>query len=145
MAQINPHINFNGNAEEAFTFYKSVFGGEFAKIIRFKDISSPEFPVSENEANKIMHIALPIGKNFLLANDVPESMGRTNENENRSKISISAESKEEAVILFNGLSAGGQIEVPIEESPGGSYFGMFRDKYGIEWMVDFDPKNTGQI
>ena len=145
MAQINPHINFNGNAEEAFTFYKSVFGGEFAKIIRFKDLSSPEFQVSENEANKIMHIALPIGKNILMANDVPESMGRTNENENRSKISISPESKEEAEKLFNGLSVGGQIEVPIEESPLGSYFGMFRDKYGIEWMVDFDPKHTGQI
>ena len=94
MAQINPHINFNGNAEEAFKFYKSVFGGEFAIIMRFKDISSPEFPVTENDANKIMHIALPVGKNILMANDVPESMGKTNENENRSKISISAESKE---------------------------------------------------
>ena len=140
MAQINPHINFNGNAEEAFTFYKSVFGGEFAKIIRFKDISSPEFPVSENDANKIMHIALSIGKNVLIANDVPESMGPTNENENRSKISISAESKDEADKLFNGLSAGGEIEGPIGDSPWGSYFGCFRDKYGIEWMVDFDPK-----
>src|SRR5512147_1563114 len=99
MALINPHINFNGNAEEAFTFYKSVFGGEFAKIIRFKDIAGPEFPVSEKEADKIMLIALPVGKNFLLANDVPEAMGRTNENENRSKISISAESKDEAVRL----------------------------------------------
>ena len=145
MAQINPHINFNGNAEEAFTFYKSVFGGEFTKIIRFKDLAVPEFPVSEYEANKIMHIALPIGKNSLMANDVPEIMGRTNENENRSKISISAESKEEAIKLFNGLSGGGQIEVPLEESPLGSYFGMFRDKYGIEWMVDFDPKYSGQL
>ena len=145
MAQINPHINFNGNAEEAFTFYKSVFGGEFAKIMRFKDISSPEFPVTEKEANKIMHISLPIGKNVLMANDVPESMGKTNENENRSKISISAESKEEADRLFNGLSVGGQIEAPIGDSPWGSYFGMFRDKYGIEWMVDFDPKYNGQI
>jgi PhnB protein len=145
MAQINPHINFNGNAEEAFTFYKSVFGGEFAIIMRFKDISSPEFPVTENEANKIMHIALPIGKNVLMANDVPESMGKTNENENRSKISISAESKEEADRLFNGLSEGGQIEVQIGDSPWGSYFGMFRDKYGIEWIVDFDPKYNGQI
>ena len=72
-------------------------------------------------------------------------MGRTNENENRSKISISAESKEEAVTLFNALSVGGQIEVPVEESPGGSYFGMLRDKYGIEWMVDFDPEDIGQI
>ena len=71
MATINPHINFNGNAEEAFTFYKSVFGGEFEKIIRFKDISSPEFPVAEKEAHKIMHIALPIGQNMLMANDVP--------------------------------------------------------------------------
>ena len=146
MALINPHINFNGNAEEAFTFYKSVFVWEFAKVIRFKDIASPEFPVAEKEENKIMHIALPIGKsNMLMANDVPESMGRTNENENRSKISISAESKEEAVRLFNGLSVGGQVEVPIEESPLGSYFGMFRDKYGIEWIVTFDPKDIGQI
>jgi len=145
MAQINLHINFNGNAEEAFKFYKSVFGGEFAIIMRFKDISSPEFPVTEKEANKIMHIALPIGKNVLMANDVPESMGKTNENENRSKISISAESKEEADRLFNGLSVGGQIEVPIGDSPWGSYFGMFRDKYGIEWIVDFDPKYNGQI
>jgi len=145
MAQINPYINFKGNAEEAFTFYKSVFGGEFEKIIRFKDISSPEFPVTENDANKIMHIALPIGKNILMANDVPESMGQTNENENRSKISISAESKEEADKLFNGLSVGGQIEAPIGDSPWGSYFGMFRDKYGIEWMVDFDPKYNWQI
>lgn len=145
MAFINPHINFNGNAEEAFRFYKSVFGGEFLKIMRFKDIDSAEFPVSESEANKIMHIALPIGKNILMANDVPESLGRTNEKENRSKISISTESKEEANNLFNGLSAGGQIEMPMTDSSWGSYFGMFRDKYGIEWMVDFDPKYNGQI
>jgi PhnB protein len=140
MAQINPHINFNGNAEEAFTFYKSVFGGEFTKIIRFKDLSIPGFEVTENEANKIMHIALPVGENVLMANDVPEQMGRTNENENRSKISITAASKEEADKLFNGLSAGGQIEVPITDSPWGSYFGMFRDKYGIEWMIEFTPQ-----
>ena len=137
MALINPYINFNGNAEEAFNFYKSVFGGEFALIIRFKDMSSDEFPVTENDANKIMHIALPIGKNVLMANDVPESMGKTNENENRSKIFISAESRAEADKLFNGLSAGGTIEGPIGDSPWGSYFGCFRDKYGIEWIVDF--------
>jgi PhnB protein len=141
MANINPHINFNGNAEEAFNFYKSVFGGEFEKVVRFKDLASPEFPVAEKEANKIMHIALPIGNCYLMANDVPEIMGRTNENENRSKIVISTESKEEADKLFTGLSAGGQIEVPMANSPWGSYFGMFRDKYGIEWMVDFD-QNT---
>ena len=146
MALINPHINFNGNAEEAFNFYKSVFGGEFAKVIRFKDLAGPEFPISEKEENKIMYIALPIGKgSMLMANDVPEILGKTNENENRSKISISAESKEEANKLFYGLSAGGQVEMPIADSPWGSYFGIFRDKYGIEWMVDFDPSYKGQI
>ena len=140
-----PHINFNGNAEEAFTFYRSVFGGEFAKIIRFKELASPEFPVAEKEENKIMHIALSIGKaTMLMGNDVPESMGPTNENENRSKIVINADSKEEADNLFNGLSAGGQIEGPIGDSPWGSYFGCFRDRYGIEWIVEFDPKENGE-
>ncbi len=136
MPQINPHINFNGNAEEAFNFYRSVFGGDFTKIIRFKDMASDDFPVPDHEANKIMHIALPIGPNVLMANDVPEILGRTNERENRSKISISAESREEAERLFNGLSAGGEVEMPMDESPWGTYFGMFRDKYGVEWMVE---------
>lgn len=145
MALINPHVNFNGNAEEAFTFYRSVFGGEFATIMRFKEMVSEEFQVPEHEAEKIMHIALPIGPNVLMGNDVPEIMGRTNENENRSKIAISAETKEEADRIFNGLSAGGTIEMPIADSPWGSYFGMFRDKYGIEWMVDYDPKYKGKV
>jgi PhnB protein len=143
MAHINPHLNFNGNAEEAFTFYKSVFGGAFSKVVRFKDMASEEFTVTEREANKIMHIALPIGKSILMANDVPEILGRTNENEHRSKIVISAESKAEAEKLFSGLSAGGQIEMPISDSPWGTYFGMLRDQFGIEWMVEFDPNNEG--
>ena len=144
MATINPHINFNGNAEEAFNFYKLVFGGEFAKIIRFKDLSGSGLSIAENESNKIMHISLPIGNSFLMGNDVPEILGSTNERENRSKIVISAESKEEADRLFNGLSAGGEMEMPISDSPWGSYFGMFRDKYGIEWMVDFDSRYQNQ-
>ncbi len=138
MALINPHVNFNGNAEEAFAFYQSVFGGTFSKVIRFKDLASDEFPIPEHELNKIMHIALPIGQgSMLMANDVPEFMGKTNENENRSKIVITTDSREEADRLFNGLSAGGQIEAPIGDSPWGSYGGCFRDKYGIEWIVDF--------
>jgi PhnB protein len=140
MPTINPYINFNGNAEEAFNFYKSVFGGEFGKIVRFKDIESAEFPVPENEADKIMRIVLPIGGNTLIANDVPASMGPVNENENRSKIAISAETKEEADKLFQGLSEGGTVEMPMDQSPWGTYFAMFRDKYGIEWTVEFDPK-----
>lgn len=143
MASINPHINFNGNAEEAFQFYQSVFGGDFSRIIRFKDLASEAFPVADHEANKIMHIALPIGNSMLMANDVPEILGRTNEDENRSKIVIAAETKEEADKLFNGLSVGGQIEMPIMDSPWGTYFGMFRDKYGIEWMVEFESNHKG--
>jgi PhnB protein len=144
MPTINPYINFNGNAEEAFNFYKSVFGGEFQKVIRFKELDSAEFPVSEAEADKIMHIALPIGGNTLLANDVPESMGRVSENENRSKIAVSVETKEEADKVFNGLSAGGTVEMPMDKSPWGTYFAMFRDKYGIEWTVEFDPTANAQ-
>jgi PhnB protein len=146
MATINPYIHFNGNAEEAFTFYKSVFGGAFAMVMRFKDMpANPDHSMPEEEANKIMHIALPIGKHsVLMASDTPAFMGKHNENETRSKISISAESKEEANKLFNGLSAGGTVEMPVGDSPWGSYFGMFRDKYGIEWMIDYDPKYKGQ-
>ncbi len=140
MTIINPYINFNGNAEEAFNFYKSVFGGEFSKVAHFKDFPNPEFPIPETEANKIMHIALPIGTSTLMGNDVPEILGRTNENENRSKISIHPESREEADRIFAGLSVGGTVEMAMIDSPWGSYFGMFRDKYGIEWMIDFAPK-----
>lgn len=140
MVSINPWINFNGNAEEAFTFYKSVFGGEFGAITRFKDVTG--FEVSEKEANKIMRITLPIGSAVLIANDVPEMMGRVNEEENRSKITVTAESKNEAERIFAGLSAGGAVEMPMAESPWGTWFAMFRDKYGIEWTVEFDPKAT---
>ncbi len=140
MATINTWINFNGNAEEAFTFYKSIFGGEFAKIVRFKDLASDGFPVPEKEENKIMYIALPIGIiTMLIANDVPEVMGRVNEQENRSKILVNTESKEEADRLFTGLSEGGVVEGPMGDSPWDSYAGMFRDKYGIEWIIEFSP------
>jgi PhnB protein len=140
MATLHPWINFNGNAEEAFTFYKSVFGGEFLKVVRFKDIASDEFPVSEKEEEKIMYIALPIGDStMLIANDVPEVLGRVNEQENRSKILVRTESKDEAGRLFAGLSAGGEVEGAIGDSPWGSYAGMFRDKYGIEWIIEFSP------
>lgn len=143
MATINPHINFNGNAEEAFNFYKSVFGGEFSRVVRFSQMASADFTVDEKEANKIMHIALPIGKsNELMGNDVPSFMGTVNEQENRSKIAVIVESKEEADAIYHGLSAGGAVEMPISDSPWGSYFGMFRDKYGIEWMVEFNPSNS---
>ena len=138
MITIHPWINFNGNAEEAFIFYKSVFGGEFTNIVRFKDLASSEFPVGDAEAEKIMRITLPIGNNnMLVANDVPAFMGKVSESENRSKILVNTETKEEADTIFSGLSVGGQVDAPMGESPWDTYFGMFRDKYGIEWMIEF--------
>jgi PhnB protein len=128
MITINPWINFNGNAEEAFDFYKSVFGGDVRKV--------------ENviEGNKMMHITLPIGKDtMLIANNVPEGMGQVNENENRSKIAVSTDNKGEAEKIFNGLSTGGIVEVPMSDGMG-LYMGMFRDKYGIEWIVESSAK-----
>ena len=144
MARINPYIHFNGNAHEAFTFYKSVFGGEFTKVMRYKELSSPEYTIPEGDADRIMNIVLPIGKgDVLLGSDVMEVMGKVTENDNRNTIFISAESREEADKLFNGLSAGGNVEMPIADGPLGSYFGMLGDKYGIQWMVEFSPNNNG--
>ncbi len=137
---LNPWINFNGNAEEAFNFYKSVFGGEFSKVTRFKDLAGPEFPVAEKEGNKLMQIVLSINDAYaLIGNDVPEFMGKVNENENRSKIKVGVDSKEEAEKIFAGLSIGGQVEVPIDENVEGTCFAMFRDKYGIEWIIECNP------
>jgi PhnB protein len=141
MTSINPYINFNGNAEEAFNFYKSVFDGEFTKIVRFKDLSNPGYEIPENEMNKIMYISLPIGNTHLIANDVPEFMGKVNENENRSKIAVMTDTKEEADRIFAALSEGGSVEMPISEGTLGNYFAMFRDKYGIEWTVEYNSTN----
>jgi len=138
MIKINPHIHFNGNAEEAFEFYKLVIGGEYGRISRFKDLQTEGFVFPEEELNKIMHIALTIGSTTILTgSDVPNVLGKVSESENRSKITVTAATKEEADTLFNGLSAGGAVECPIGDSPWGSYFGAFRDKYGIEWMIEF--------
>ena len=139
MAQINPYIHFNGDAEEVFTFYKSVFGGEFAKIMRYKDLSSDEYPIPESDADKLMHISLPIGQNSLLmGSDVMEVMGKVTENDNRNTISITAESPEEADQLFAGLSSGGQIDMPMSDGPSGVYFGMFTDQFGVQWMINYE-------
>lgn len=137
MTTLSPWINFNGNAEEAFNFYKSVFGGEFTNITRFKDVASSESPVAPEEAEKLMRICLPVsGANMLIGNDVPAFMGKVSESENRSKIHVVVDSKEEAERIFNGLSMGGQVEVPIDSSAEGMCFAMFRDTYGIEWVIE---------
>jgi PhnB protein len=142
MPALNPYLNFNGNAEEAFNFYKSVFGGDFATIMRFKDVPS-EYKSSAHEDNKIMHMALPItGGSVLMGSDVPESMGKVAAGTNFN-IAITASGKEEADKLFNGLSAGGKVVMPMTDTFWGSYFGMFADKYGVSWMVNFDPNQRG--
>lgn len=138
MTTINPWINFNGNALEAFEFYRPVFGGEFTKITRLKDLETPEFQVAPEDADKIMYIALPIGdKNLLIGNDVPSFLGEVNEKENRSKIMVQVESKQEADRVFAELSQRGEVEAEMGESPWGTYFGAFRDKFGIEWIVEY--------
>ncbi len=138
MATINPYLNFNGNTEEAFNFYKSAFGGEFAMLQRFKDIPDGD-KMSAEDQQKIMHVALPIGDgNMLMATDILESMGQKLVLGNNSYISIQAESKEEADKLFKALSEGGKIEIPLEDMFWGAYFGAFADKFGVQWMINFD-------
>jgi PhnB protein len=138
MATINPYLNFDGNTEEAFNFYKSVFGGEFMALMRWKDApEADKLPAGDRE--KVMHVSLPIGKgNVLMATDACKSMGRTLTVGNNFYISISPESEEEADRLFNGLSAGGQVTMPLHKAFWGAYFGMFTDKFGIQWMVNYD-------
>ena len=137
MASINPHIHFNGNTEEAFKFYQSVLGGEFKRLLRFKELSAKGFDFPEEELNKILNISLVFGENnTITGSDVPNMLGTVNENENRSKITIIADSREEAEALFNGLSEGGTVEMPIGDGPWCAYFGAFRDKYGVEWMIE---------
>jgi PhnB protein len=136
MATLNPYLNFPGNTEEAFNFYKSVFGGEFTMIQRFSDTPQAG-QVSAEDAKKIMHIGLPIGKgNILMATDAIEGMGHKLTFGNNTQLSLEADSKEEAEKLFNGLSAGGKVEVPLSDMFWGAYFGMFTDKYGVKWMVN---------
>ena len=143
MAAINPYLNFNGNTEEAFNFYKSVFGGEFAMVMRFKD--NPECgQIAESDKERIMHLALPIGNgNILMGTDSLESLGQKLTVGNNFYICLSPDSKDEAERLFNGLSAGGKIEMPLQDMFWGAYYGSFADKFGVQWMVNYE-KNRRQ-
>lgn len=138
MATINTYLNFPGNTEEAFNFYKSVFGGEFiGGVSRFGDTPEAD-KIPEHEQDKVMHIALPIGNgNMLMATDALESMGQEVKQGNNYHLSIQAESKEEAETLFNKLSAGGEVTMPLDDAFWGDYFGMCTDKFGIQWMVNY--------
>ena len=137
MITINPYLNFNGKTEEAFRFYQSVFGGELSEINRFKDMPHAEnIPAQERE--KVMHVSLPIGNgNVLMGSDIMESMASNFKPGNNVYISINPQSREETEKIFRELSKDGKVEMELDETFWGSYFGMFQDKYGINWMVDY--------
>lgn len=137
MSTFHPYLNFDGQAEEAFNFYKSVFGGEFAVLMRMTDAPGTE-NLPENEKNRLMHVALPLNDTtILMASDCVPSAGHILKPGNNMYININTDSREEADRLFNGLSAGGEIEMPMEDMFWGDYFGSFKDKYQIQWMINF--------
>lgn len=140
MTTLNPYLSFKDNCEQAFEFYKSVFGGEYNGINRFGDMPMPGAPpLSEAEAKKIMHISLPIGgDSYLMGSDSFEGMGPGLKGGNNVNISIHPDSKERAKKIFDGLAAGGNVTMPIMDAPWGAYFGMVVDKFGVSWMVNFD-------
>lgn len=141
MATTNTYLNFNGNCEEAFNFYKSVFGGEFSYLGKFDEMpESEEFKVPEVDKNKIMHISLPIGSSILMGSDTIGEGASSFVQGNNFSISITADSKEEADKLFNDLALNGQVTMPLENTFWGDYFGMLTDKFGINWMVSFNEK-----
>lgn len=138
MAKLNPYLNFDGKAEEAFNFYKSVFGGAFLGAInRVGSVPGTE-NLSDDEKNRVIHIALPIGKDDrLMGADIIPSMGHKLVAGNNNYISIFPDSRGEADKLFNGLSAGGAVEMPLQDQFWGDYFGSFVDKFGVHWMINY--------
>ena len=140
MFTINPYLNFPGTTEKAFNFYKSVFGGEFLTLMRFKDTPEANRMPIELQ-NKIMHIALPIGEgNVLMATDAIGEMGHHLIAGNNYHISISINDKDQALKLFKDLSEGGKVAVDFHKEFWGAWFGMFTDKFGINWMVNCESK-----
>ena len=140
MKAVHPYLNFDGNTEDAFNFYKSVFGGEFTALQRFKDTPFGEqLPVEERD--KIMHVALEVTPDtMLMATDTLKSMGQELKPGNNYSITLSTESEEESNKLFNKLAEGGTVTMPLEKAFWGAYFGMLTDKFGIQWMINYDYK-----
>ena len=137
MATLNPHLNFPGNTEEAFNFYKSVFGGEFTELRRFSDYADT-VNVPEEAKHQIMHISLPLGpKNLLMGTDAPESMGFKLSSGNNFSILLNVESEDEGKHLFNRLSSGGSVSMDLQKTFWGAFYGMCTDKYGIQWMINY--------
>jgi PhnB protein len=139
MKTIYPYLYFSGNAEEAFNFYRSVFGGEFATMMRYREMPNPE-QVPENERDKIMHIALPVGNSSLMASDLLESFGLASIG-NGIRLMLSPENEEEARRIFDQLSSGGKVEMPLEKQFWGDLNGSVMDKFGVGWMINYTPEH----
>ena len=138
MAKLNPYLNFDGTCEEAFRFYKVVFGGEFlGDVHKMKDIPGMEIP--EEAKNRIMHVALPVGNDHLMGSDV--FPGQPFVQGNNNYISVFPESREEADRLFGALSEGGEVEMPMADQFWGDYFGSLKDKFGVYWMINYNSAN----
>jgi PhnB protein len=137
MAKLNPYLNFEGTCEEAFNFYKSVFGGEFSYFSRMGDFPAEGMELQEEDRDRVMHVSLPIGDDVLMGSDVTCDMKSLFKAGNNNYISLSPDSREEADRIFNELSAGGEVEMPMEEMFWGDYFGSFKDRYGICWMINY--------
>lgn len=137
MIKLNAYLNFPGNAEEAFAFYRSVFGGEFSSVVRFKDMPMEGPPLPPDARDKLMHIALPVGQDLLMASDALESLGQKLVAGNNAYLSVHPDGKEEADRIFRALAAGGRIEMAIADQPWGDYYGSLADKFGIRWMVNY--------
>lgn len=143
MATVNPYLTFDSTCAEAFEFYKSVFGGEFSYLGKFKDMPPMEGqgPMSDADGEKVMHVSLPISKEtVLMGSDSSEAFGQATIIGNNFSVSINTDSQEEADKLFGGLSVGGKVTMPMSKTFWGAYFGMFTDKFGIQWMVNFDEQ-----
>lgn len=138
MPKLNPYLNFDGKAEEAFTFYKSVFGGEFVGGIHRMGGAPGTENLSEEEKQRVMHIALPIGNELLMASDIMPSMNQQLTVGNNNYISVFPDSRQQADEYFKALSEGGKIEMPLEDQFWGDYFGCFSDKYGVYWMINYN-------
>jgi len=146
MAVLNPYLNFDGNAEEAFNFYRSVFGGDFVGgILRMSDMEGQSDNLPEEEKNRVMHIALKVGKSLLMASDILPSAGHRLVQGNNNYISLFPDSREEAERVFNALSEGGTIEMPLEDQFWGDYYGSFVDKFGIHWMINFNEEYKQEL
>lgn len=146
MATMNTYLIFNGQAEQAFNFYKSVFAGELSELSRMDNIPDNPYPLTDEEKNRLVHVALPIGQhNVLMGSDIIASAGHQVVNGSNMQISLNVDSEQEARHLFNGLSAKGEVEMPLENTFWGALFGSFTDQFGVKWMVNYQHTAASSV